>query len=399
MNYSQKKILFLGGAYAQIPIIKEAKRRGLYVITCDYLPENPGHKLADEYHNISTTDTDAVLNLANTLSPDFVYAYASDPAAPVASYVAEKLGLSGNPYNSVRILAEKNLFRNLLQKQGLNCPKNVTVENYENELDEIRELTFPIIVKPTDSSGSKGVTFIKDHKQIFDAIQYALKFSRSKKAILEEYIDNTYGDLHGDGFVLDGKLAFCALGDHLYSTGLNPFNPCGTLWPTRISDSYLARIKNDVEKIIIASGFKSGPVNIEARINQEGKPYIMEIGPRNGGHFVPQAIQYATGFNMVEATLDMLCNNEVIIPSDLGYYSTYYALHSNVSGILSEISLSKEITPYIKEFHQYRFPGDKINLFSGSNEALGVLLLQFKTRNEMESIVSNVNQLITMKVT
>lgn len=396
-NYP-KKILLLGGSYAQMPIIKEAKRQGLYVITCDYLPENPGHKLADEYYNVSTTDKDAVLNLAIKLKPDIVYAYASDPAAPVASYVTEKLGLTGNPYNCVRILTEKDLFRNLLKNQGLNCPKNVTVNDHKNAFEKIRDLSFPIIVKPTDSSGSKGVTLIKRPNQISDAIKYAFKFSRSKRAILEEYIDNSNGDLHGDGFVLDGKLVFCCLGDHLYSSGFNPFNPCGTLWPTGLSESNIDTVKKDVEKIISASGFKFGPLNIEARINKDGKPYIMEIGPRNGGHFVPQAIQYATGFDMVKAIIDILCNKEINIPYELSLFSAYYALHSDIPGVLNKITFSEELTPYIKEFHQYRFPGDKINLFSGSNEALGILLLQFKTRKEMDSVMSGIKQMLSVEI-
>ena len=113
---SQKKILFLGGAYPQIPIIKEAKNRGWYTITCDYLPNNPGHKLADEYHNISTTDFEGILNLAKKIKPDFVVAYASDPAAPTAAYVSEKLGLPGNSFQSVQVLAEKDLFRSFPPK-------------------------------------------------------------------------------------------------------------------------------------------------------------------------------------------------------------------------------------------------------------------------------------------
>src|SRR5690554_5161638 len=103
-----KRILFLGGAYAQIPIIKEAKTRGWYIITCDYLPDNPGHKLADEYYNVSTTDYNGILNLAEKVKPDFVVAYASDPAAPIAAYVSEQLGLPGNSFESVKLLSEKD---------------------------------------------------------------------------------------------------------------------------------------------------------------------------------------------------------------------------------------------------------------------------------------------------
>ena len=125
---SVKKILMLGGAMQQIPAIKEAKEKGLYVITCDYLPDNPGHKYADEYYNVSTTDKDAVLELAKACNIDGIVAYASDPAAPTAAYVAEKLGLPGNPCESVEILTQKDLFRDFLQKNGLE-PIDWQIEN------------------------------------------------------------------------------------------------------------------------------------------------------------------------------------------------------------------------------------------------------------------------------
>ena len=110
-----KRVLMLGGSLYQTYAIKEAVRLGYYVITCDYLPDNPGHQYAHEYHNVSTTDKEAVLELAKKLKVDGIVAYASDPAAPTAAYVSEKLGLPTSPYKSVEILSKKHLFRQNLQ--------------------------------------------------------------------------------------------------------------------------------------------------------------------------------------------------------------------------------------------------------------------------------------------
>ena len=119
-----KKILFLGAAPTQIPPLEYARAQGHHVITCDYLPENPGHKLAHEQYNVSTTDKEAVLDLAQRLQIDAIVAYASDPAAPTAAYVAEKMGLPGNPYQSVLTLARKDLFRAFLKENGFNVPRS-----------------------------------------------------------------------------------------------------------------------------------------------------------------------------------------------------------------------------------------------------------------------------------
>ena len=119
-----KKILFLGGAPTQIPPIKYALEQGHHVITLDYLPNNPGHKLSHNFYNISTTDKEAVLEVAKAENIDAIVAYASDPAAPTAAYVSEKMGLPGNPYKSVEVLARKDLFREFLAKHNFNVPRS-----------------------------------------------------------------------------------------------------------------------------------------------------------------------------------------------------------------------------------------------------------------------------------
>ena len=394
----QKRILFLGGAYAQMPIIEEAKNRGWYIITCDYLPNNPGHKLANEYYNISTTDREKVLELAQRVKPDFIVAYASDPAAPVAAYVSEKLGLPGNSYASVQLLSEKDKFRSFLSENGFNTPKHISIKGNNIDYEALNSLHFPVIVKPTDSSGSKGVSKVDSVKNISRAVEYALQFSRNGRAIVEEFIDNSLGDIHGDGFVVDGELIFVCLGDHIYDGKVNPYNPTGTSWPSKISQNIISEIESTVSKIIHKTDFKDGGINIEARINSEGKPYIMEIGPRNGGHFVPQALKYATGFDMVSAYLDLLEVKEINYVNTGIKPSIYIALHSNNSGVLDTIIISDELQPYIKEFHEYIQPGDEVKPFEGANAAIGILLLTFPDADTMDRHINEMNEYISVKL-
>lgn len=394
----QKRILFLGGAYAQIPIVKEAKNRGFYIITCDYLPDNPGHKFANEYHNVSTTDMEGVLNLARKVKPDFVVAYASDPAALTAAYVSEKLGLPGNTYKSVRMLSEKDLFRNYLKENGFNTPEVVQITESDNPHEKLCFLKFPFIVKPTDSSGSKGVSKVAGTDEIDPAIKSAFAFSRNKRIIAEEFINNKLADLHGDGFVVDGELVFSFLGDHIYNKKTNPFNPIGTLWPSIQADEVIEKIKNDVAGIIKGSGFRNGPINIEARINSKGKHYVMEIGPRSGGHFVPQAIQYATGFNMVAASLDCILGQKIIIPDQPRKCSAYYAIHSDYDGELIHLSINDELKRFVKELHQYVLSGEKVKSFRGADAAIGILLMMFDSREEMDATINNMNYFVDLRI-
>ena len=396
---SQKRILFLGAAYAQIPIIEAAKKRKWYVITCDYLPDNPGHKLANEYYNISTTDYEGVLELAKKVKPGYVVAYASDPAAPVAAYISEKMGLPGNSFQSVRLLSEKDLFRSFLEKNGFNAPRSTSINQGENIFEKTKPLNYPFIIKPVDSSGSKGVKRVTKEPDLLKEAEYAFSFARNKRIIAEEFIESDGPQLHGDGFVVDGDLVFSYLGDHHYNENINPFVPYSTTWPSIKDNEIIIQVENELKKVIKLSGYKNGPVNIEVRITQAGEIYIMEIGPRSGGNFVPQVIQHATDFDMVEAMLDQFKGKQIIMPDQNKRNSVaYYVIHSEQEGLLTELKIDKSLLPFIKELHQYIKPGDTVKAFHGANAAIGVIILSFESFQEMGYYIDNIRNFIRIKI-
>ena len=137
-----KKILLLGGSTQQIPVIEYANSQGYYTVLCDYLSDNPGQDYAKKFYCVSTTDKDAILEVAKNEKVDGVVAYASDPAAPTAAYVAEKLGLPTNPYKSVEILAFKDKFREYLRENNFNYPKAKGFSSLENAKEEICQFVF-----------------------------------------------------------------------------------------------------------------------------------------------------------------------------------------------------------------------------------------------------------------
>ena len=171
-----KKILLLGGSAQQVVAIETAKQRGYYTVLCDFLPDNPGQYTADKFYLVSTTDKDAVLEVAQKEQVDGVLAYASDPAAPTAAYVAEKMGLPGSPYESVEILCNKDKFRALLKENGFCTPEAKGYTDIEDAILDIQNgyFKYPIIVKPVDSSGSKGVSRIDSFEQAEGLLEYAM---------------------------------------------------------------------------------------------------------------------------------------------------------------------------------------------------------------------------------
>ena len=186
-----KKLLLLGGSRFLLPVIREAKALGCHTITCDYLPDNIAHRYSDEYHNVSITDLDATLKLAQELQVDGVMSFACDPGVVTAAYVAEQMGLPNvGPYESVCILQDKGRFRSFLKEHGFRVPGSKSYNTIKAALAEADNLRYPLIVKPVDSAGSKGVSRVDTPDELEAAIRNALQFTRCGRFILKTLLRN-----------------------------------------------------------------------------------------------------------------------------------------------------------------------------------------------------------------
>jgi len=397
-----KKILMLGGSMQQIAVIKRAKEMGFYVITCDYLPDNPGHKFADEYYNVSTTDKEAVLDLAKKLNIDGIIAYASDPAAPTAAYVSEKLGICGNPYESVRILTEKDLFRRFLTENGFTVPKAKGYTKFEDAQKDIDIFKFPVMVKPVDSSGSKGVVKIYDSSELKSAVDEALSYSRAKRFVVEEFIEKKGYQVSGDGFSVDGKLVFTSYGNELYSgKGTREYVALGEFWPTLLTKEQKEKVDNELQKLITALGMKTSAYNIEVILDKDDNVYILELGPRNGGSYIPQLIEYATGVSLIDytikASVGMDCS-ELKMAETKGFFSNYMIL-STKDGIFKELWFDENFKKNnLLDVYCTYSKGDKVCAYQNTTHSLGTILFKAQSLEEMIEITNNIEKYYRVEV-
>lgn len=382
---SQKRILFLGATAQQIPPIQYALEQGHYVITCDYLPENPGHKLAHEWHNVSTTDKEAVLTLSQQLKIDGIVAYASDPAAPTQAYVAEKMGLPGNPYKSVEALARKDYFREFLAKNGFNTPRSASFYELDDAKKWLESISVPAFIKPIDSSGSKGVTKIEKLEDFDEAFNYALSFSREKKVVVEEMIARKGYQVDSDIFMSQGEITFWIWGDQHQDTLCHPYAPIAISFPTVLATEIQIKAKNEIEAILKKLGFSTGAFNVEFVVDEKGEIWVIEIGPRNGGNLIPQVIKHISNVDMIAATVDESIGEIFTKIADVkldGYWSSYI-VHAREDGIFKELWLSERAKEYIVEQHIQVKVGDKVRKFSGSHDTLGMMILKYPSMEVM----------------
>lgn len=381
-----KRILMLGGSTSQVCAIKKAQEMGHYVIICDYLPDNPGQYVADEFYQVSTTDKDAVLELAKGLNLDAVVCYASDPAAPTAAYVCEKLGLPTNPYESVMILSNKDSFRQYLKDNNFFVPEMGSYCDYKSMIEEIGKFTFPVMVKPVDCSGSKGINKVNNESELEYAYEDAMKYSRCKRIIVEEYVEKKGYQVSGDGFTVDGVLKFRCFGNEFYSdNGIKEYVPLGECWPSVLSEDVQNKIHSELQRLITSLGMKTGAYNIEVILDKNDNVFILELGARNGGSLIPQITQYATGIDMVEYTIKAALGEDC---SDLqmveptGFWSNYM-VHSKISGKFKKVELADELKNNYVEFQTDFKEGDQVYAFENSGHALGTMVFKYDSEEEM----------------
>lgn len=392
-----KKILLLGGSAQQVIAIETAKKLGYYTVLCDYLSDNPGQYSADKFYLVSTTDKQAVLDVAVKESVDGVVAYASDPAAPTAAFVSEQLKLHSNPYKSVETLCNKDFFRSFLIKEKFNTPASDGFNDPESALKCIGNFQFPVIIKPVDSSGSKGVTVLNSKDNAAEAVKFAFSYSRVKRIIIEEFIEKDHPYLiGGDLFIWDGKVIMWGLMNCHRDNNVNPLVPVGKSYPPVIKESYLESIKSTLQEMITKLNIRFGAMNVELIVDKNGKVFPIDVGPRNGGNMIPDLLGYIFGVDVVEMTIKAAMGEIPLISSGepVPFFATHN-IHSSKSGLYDHINYSSEIEPYIIKKCEYKKKGDIIEYFDDASKALGIVFMKFDTIEKLNYFLGSINSHIT----
>lgn len=391
---TRKTLLLLGGSRQQCIAIERAKELGFRTVLCDYLPDNPGQQIADVFYLQSTTDRDGVLTVAQKENIDGILAYASDPAAPTAAFVAEKLGLPTNPLRSVEILSFKNRFREHLARVGLPCPKALSFPA-TLPVDEVRKalsgLSFPIVIKPTDSSGSKGVTVLFDESRIEQALCDARHFSRNGILIAETYIEKEFPYMiGGDVFVVDGKVAFDGLMRCMRDPKC-PLVPMGEIFPSGLTTTQHEAVINVLNRLLASLDMRFGEFNVEVILGKGNTPYVMELGARAGGNYIPLQLSDLSGIDLVKANVVCALGQkpDVAFNGNSSYVATC-VLHSTKAGIFERLDISDKARPYVYRVVLYKKYGDAVEVFTGAHQAVGLVFLRFPSEIELREITENI---------
>jgi len=390
---AQKKLMLLGGLRYLLPVIDVAHRLGIYVITVDYIPDNIAHQYSDEYHNVSIIDKEAVLGLAIDLQIDGIMSYAVDPGVVTAAYVAEKMGLPFQcSYESACILQDKARFRAFLTEHHFNVPVAKGYSNIDDALQDVDMFNWPVIVKPVDSAGSKGVTKVEDKHCLREAIETALSESHCGSFIIEDFLDKEGFSAGSESFAVEGKLLYNGFYDQYFDQdAVNPYTPSAECWPSVMKQEYLAEVKSELQRLFDLLGVRTGLFNIEFRHCKNGKTYLMEVSPRAGGNRLAEMLNYAADVDIIEAETRKAVGlevNNIHEPEYRGHFAIL-VIHNEKEGHFAGIQIDESIKPYILETEIRVKKGDFISSFTGANAAIGTLFLRFESRAELEQAIDN----------
>ena len=390
------KILILGGGFQQLPAIRKAHELGLTVLLADYLPDAPGRREADQSFLISTRDRDKILELARKEGVDGILAFAWDPAEETAAYVAEKMGLPGGMYAAAGILGNKRKFREFLAMHRIPAPRHFPMNYPESDLP------YPVVVKPLDSSGSKGVTILRsyDAGMLLQAYQAAVSCSLSGQAMAEECI--SYGYRHligGDVIVRGGNVILYGLMDCIREEGKN-LVPCGKIYPCGAGDEVKVRIARILQTVIHRLSITDAEMNVEFIAGKDGEVYPIEIALRCGGNGIPQLLSDATGIDWIREEVQRTLRRAngpnanfletsrfagKLVPADLhGVYATYN-LHANQSGMYAGYELHPELSGHLYREEIFRRKGETVGIYENASGIIGILYFHFASRAEAET--------------
>ncbi len=369
-----KRILILGAGVNQLPAISKARELGLLVITADYLPSNVGHKLSDRSINCSTVDKAGILEAAKKLDVNGIVTIASDVATATVAFVADQLGLPGSSLRTAESMSNKARFRSAQAENGLSSPGFVVGHEFAAIEERITLMSPPLMFKPVDASGSRGVSRVDSvvPRTCAQAFNYARSFSRSKTVCVETYVAGI--EVGGDGFLLDGRLRFAAITEK----HKRDYVVTGHSLPTSISEDDQERVLHELDANCRAVGYTEGPLNFDVIVAADAVT-VLEMSPRLGGNGIPEIIKRGTAVDLIAATLLFALREPFELPpqapilNPVGSWVFGSKLSGRLQRMTSDAEMMASLPQVFKHVTLYDI-GDEVPAFDHNGNLLGYTL-------------------------
>jgi biotin carboxylase len=296
-------------------------------------------------------------------------------------------------------MVNKNLTRNFLANNKFNVPKFNCFQYINDAKDFFKSLNKSVIIKPVDSNGSKGVSKVEVYDNLDNAFSNAMKYSREKMVIIEEFLSRDGYQVAGDAFLHNGQILYFGFMNEHFDKHCNPFVPIGESYPSVMSDEIKLKAKSEIQRYMSLLGMKYGVVNMDFIIDKRGDIFIIEIGPRSGGNWISDAILNATGVDLAKMVVQSAIGETINFPKDIKEeFIASYVIHSHKDGLLNEIIYSESIKNDIISLAEFNYRYDKISRFENASLGIGAMLFKSKSIYEMLYRMDNMEEFIQVKL-
>lgn len=398
----KKKLLILGGSPNQLRLVEAAKKAGLYTVVCDRSDTCAARYACDKFYAQNYMDREQMLAIAREENVDGVISN-SEAAVLNVAYVAEKLRLPGNSVRGIEQLVSKTEFRQLQRNAGVYAPRNFECSSWEEFEMLIDGLTFPIIIKPCESCGTRGTTRI-DTKEDKDsqrkAFDECVHFSANDKVCVEEFVEMTLLTvIDGDVFVCDGEFLWNGFFT-CYRSRHATMLPMMESFPIIISDKDFDIVKDHLKKIFSQAGIVHGQYNAEMYFTTTGELFVIEINARQGGVNIPHLIELHSGidFDKLLVTTAVGDNSDfkkALKAKNKIRYITQFLVFSRKNGVLDQVAIHQELMPYLIERTDLKKAGDNVVEGFNAGDAISRLVFDFKDFETQQRYVKDIESYIS----
>ena len=380
MLENRKKILIIGASSLQVPGILKAKEMGFEIAVVDFNPKAKGIRYADKFYNVSTIDEEGVYAAAKDFGADGIMTLATDMPMRSLAYACDKLRLVGIDYDTAVRATDKGEMIKAFDQHDVAHPMYLILEKGQSIDNIVDKIDYPLIIKPTDNSGSRGVVLVHNKEELYDAIAYSTEESREGNIILEEYMVGP--EVSVEVIVLDGEPHILQITDKL-TTGAPHFVEMGHSQPSRLSEEIQNKIRKLASEACKAVGILNGPAHAEIIVTSDG-PKMVEIGARMGGdNITTHLVPLSTGVDMTKATIEIACGEKPDIDKKINKASAirFFNVPEGKITKISGVEGAKNI-PGVKEIIFTKEVGDMVENITSSNDRVASVIAQADTPEE-----------------
>lgn len=376
-----QKLAVIGASYLQEPLVRKAREMGLYTICFAWREGATCADICDKFYPVSIVEKEEILDICRQEKIDGICTIASDVAAPTVAYVANHMNLVGNDYEAAVRANNKYQMRNAFMSAGVPCPKYLMLSEQDlpscEKLDSLRDVQLPLIVKPSDRSGSLGVTKVDNPSLFFPAVTKAISASFKNQAMVEEFIEGR--EISVEFISFNGIHYPLQITDKV-TTEAPHFVELEHHQPSTLTDQQYDEIYSITRKALDALGLTNGASHSEYKITKDGRIAIMEIGGRMGGDFIgSDLVQLSTGYDFVRGVIEVALGQFTVPAKTANMHSGVYFLCKETERLLPVIRSAADIPEVVR----YEITDSELRNVNCSADRSGYLIYRSDKKLEL----------------